>query len=306
MVVVASLTLSCGNSDGDANSQHTMKLGSEFPPLPAALQMADCEACGQMAMVPETSCSIGSDLDEVGRWEGREEPKFEAHVKSFLLARTEVTQAQWMAVMGDVNPKKNMGTVAATKAFLRRALSGFAPYNPSAFKECGLACPVESVSWDDAQLFIQRLNKRTGSKFRLPTDVEWECAARGGGKGRFGDSDDMDGNRANYDSSISYDGKPTGPFRRMPVRADSFAPNPYGLYNIRGNVWEWAQDCWTLGLAGHPADGSARLTGDCTERSLRGGSWIDDARRLRPAHRSRDKTTSIEFYQGFRLAHDLP
>jgi len=305
LAVAGACSPAAPSEQGQAAQGPAGKEDPQFPRLPSNLQVPGCDVCGQMALIPAVTCMVGSDPDELGRWEGREEPKHEVHVPAFALGRTEVTQGQWKALMGDVNPDVDKGFVASSLTAIRHLWGYRKPYNPSHFKDCGDACPVESVSWDDAQIFIQRLNAQSGEEYRLPTDAEWECAARAGGTGRFGGSDDMDGRRANYNTAIAYDGKPTAPSRERTVRADSFEPNAFGLYNTAGNVWEWAQDCWNPSHEGAPTDGSARLTGDCTQRSLRGGSWIDDARRLRPAQRSKDKSDVRLFFQGFRLARTI-
>lgn len=305
--VLATLANGCANGDARNATVPAAASSAEqdarFPRLPAVLQMPDCDACGQLAIVPEGTCLIGSPPEEKARWERREEPQHEVHVPSFALGRTEVTQAQWMAIMGDVNPHE--GTFARLRATLKHWVTG-EPYNPSGFAECGGACPVENVSWDDAQVFIERLNASSGQHFRLPTDAEWECAARAGGTERYGEFKTIDGSRANYNTAIPQEGETARPSVGMPVRADSFEPNAYGLYNMQGNVWEWAQDCWNPSHDGAPTDGSARTTGDCTQRSLRGGSWIDDSRRMRPAHRSKDKSDVRMYFQGFRLARSAP
>ncbi|MFV0278769.1 MAG: formylglycine-generating enzyme family protein [Parahaliea sp.] len=130
--------------------------------------------------------------------------------------------------------------------------------------------PVIDVSWDDAQAYARWLGLVTDQSCGLPTEAEWEYAARAGMKTNYSWGDEIGQSRANCDGCGSeWDNKQTAP-------VGSFAPNPWGLYDMHGNVWEWVQDCWHGSYEGAPADGSAWLEengGDCTGRVLCGGSW---------------------------------
>ena len=181
--------------------------------------------------------------------------------RGYWLGRHEVTQGQWEAVMGS---------------------------NPSGFDECGPNCPVESVTWDDAQGFIRSLNGRAGgSRYRLPTEAEWEYAARAGTAGdRYSD---------NLDAIAWHDGNSGG--RTHPVGRK--APNAWGLHDMLGNVYEWGQDWYGDYPGGSvtdprgPGSGSARLT--------RGGGWIYDARRCRASARFVNAPGARYVNLGFRL-----
>ena len=167
---------------------------------------------------------------------------------SFYMGKYEVTQAQWQAVMGE---------------------------NPSNFKDCA-NCPVEQVSWDDTQKFIQRLNgMNDGYTYRLPTEAEWEYACRAGTTGDYaGNLSDMTWYSENSGSKThSVGGK---------------QPNAWGLADMHGNVREWCQDWYHETYYGAPTDGSAWLSGgEQKGRVLRGGSWLDFAAYLRSASRLR-------------------
>ena len=129
--------------------------------------------------------------------------------------------------------------------------------------------PVINVSWDDAQEYVEWLSSQTGATYRLPSEAEWEYAARAGTATKYHWGNDVGANRANCGGCGSqWDIKQTAP-------AGSFAPNRFGLYDMHGNVWEWAQDCWNSSYAGAPSDGSPRLQGECGVRVLRGGSWLN-------------------------------
>ena len=168
--------------------------------------------------------------------------------------------------------------------------------NPS--QNRGHALPVERVSWNDIQQFIAKLNQKTGQKYRLPSESEWEYAARAGTttEWSFGDDESKLGNYAWFARN--------GGGRTQAVGQK--LPNAFGLFDVHGNVWEWTQDCWHETYAGAPADGSAWTTG-CSGnyRVLRGGSWGNSPAILRSA----DRIWYIRGGQfssfGFRLARDM-
>lgn len=273
--------------------------------LPANLQVEGCEACGQMAVVPAGSFLMGTATDELGRYPS-EGPQHEAKIQSFEIGRTEVTQGQWKAVMGQISlPPSHTGAWQSVKQFLKRVKQMGEPNNPSAFKACGDACPVENLSWNDAQAFIHELNTQTGQTYRLPTEAEWEYATRAGTKDAFWWGSSVTTEQANFDGTTAYNGGATGNNRKATVRCDAFNANAFGLYNVLGNVWEWTQDCWNPNYEAAPADGSAWLTGDCKQRVMRGGSWIDNPKHIRSGMRSKDTTKVRDFYAGFRLARSL-
>ena len=202
-----------------------------------------------------------------------EGPARRVEVGSFEISKYEVTQEVWEAVMGE---------------------------NPSYFRGCA-QCPVERVSWDDIQVFLQRLNA-SGGQYRLPSEAEWEYAARGGQQSQgyeYAGSDDPD--------AVAWYGE-NGGFKTHPVGQKQ--SNELGLYDMSGNVEEWVQDCWNNSYAGAPSDGQAWEQGEfCSGRSwrvYRGGAYIS-SRRLA----SRDGNASDFRYKnlgllGFRLARSLP
>jgi formylglycine-generating enzyme required for sulfatase activity len=190
-------------------------------------------------------------------------------VPSFWLGRTEITQEQWMAVMGG---------------------------NPSKFLDCD-DCPVENVSWNDVQEYLRRLNAKTGKEYRLPSEAEWEYACRAGSPGIYCGGNDID--RIAWTDS-------EGGSASQPHTVAQKQPNAFGLHDMCGNVWEWVQDCWNAGYAGAPTDGSAWTTGDCSRRGLRGGSWGFEPSDSRATSRFKNKAGLRNFYLGFRVAHSRP
>jgi formylglycine-generating enzyme required for sulfatase activity len=272
--------------------------------LPPGMQVPGCEACGQMAVVPAGSFRMGTPGEEPGRTV-KEGPPHEVHIESFEVGRTEVTQGQWKAVMGGVALEPADARFSTrVKNFVSRLRTH---NNPSSFSACGDECPAENISWNDAQVFIAQLNQRSGRTYRLPTEAEWEYAARAGTTGTFWWGAGINVNQANYNGTLPFNGGEIGQYRKTTLRADSFPANPFGLYNVSGNVWEWVLDCWNDSYVAAPANGAAWLTGDCTQHIMRGGSWIDEPNRLRLGFRTKDVPgpKARDHYTGFRLARSL-
>jgi formylglycine-generating enzyme required for sulfatase activity len=146
--------------------------------------------------------------------------------------------------------------------------------------------PVINVSWDDAKEYVAWLSATTGKTYRLLSEAEREYVARAGTTTRFWWGPSITTVQANYDGNYSFGGSPKGEYRAKTMPVDSFQPNPWGLYQVHGNVWEWTEDCWHDSYTGAPTDGSAWITA-CTNgsRVLRGGSWGSDPRYLRAASR---------------------
>ena len=223
----------------------------------------------QMVHVEGGAFTMGC-TDEQSDCGGFEKPAHRVQVRSFEISKYEVTQELWEAVMGK---------------------------NPSKFQNCP-RCPVERVSWDDVKMFLKELNTLTGERYRLPTEAEWEYAARGGQQSRgykYAGSNEP-GSVAWYDKNSGSTTHPVG----------QKAPNELGLYDMSGNVWEWLEDCWNVSYAGAPADGKAWESGDCSGHVVRGGSWYYGPRTLRSAVRFRNLSGRRDsFDSGFRLARTL-
>jgi formylglycine-generating enzyme required for sulfatase activity len=163
--------------------------------------------------------------------------------------------------------------------------------------------PVINVSWKDAVAYAEWLSQQTGKRYRLPTEVEWEYAARAGTETTYWWGNDVGENRANCNGCGSrWDGKQTAP-------VGSFSSNSWGLHDTAGNVYEWVQDCWHKDYEGAPEDGSKTWGkeggGDCNRRVIRGGSWSYEPWYVRSAYRSKDVPDLRYGNLGFRLAQDL-
>ena len=232
-------------------------------PVPRAGQTTkDCSDCPEMVVIPAGSFEMGSNES------ADEQPVHRVYVPSFLIGKTEVTQGQWKAVMGS---------------------------NPSYFGSCGDDCPVERVTWNEAQVFAQRLSQKTGKQYRLPSEAEWEYAARAGSntKWSFGDNESQLGDYAWFSANS----------QNKTQRVAQKKPNAFGLFDMHGNVREWTQDCWHDNYAGAPTDGSAWTTScNNNRRVLRGGFWGLYPADLRSANRDRISPDNRNFDYGLRLA----
>ncbi|MDG4597532.1 MAG: formylglycine-generating enzyme family protein [Candidatus Contendobacter sp.] len=192
--------------------------------------------------------------------------------RGFWLAETACTQALWQAVTGK---------------------------NPSGFK--GERRPVETVSWNEVQDFIERINGTVPElEARLPTEAEWEYACRAGTTTPFSFGEDITPEQVNYNGNYPYRGSKQGLDRGETVEVASLPANPWGLYEMHGNVWEWCQDGYGSYPEGPTVDPTGPKTGG--RRVLRGGSWFNLGRNARSAYRIRYEPGNRSHYIGFRLA----
>jgi formylglycine-generating enzyme required for sulfatase activity len=168
------------------------------------------------------------------------------------------------------------------------------------------AHPVVGINWHDAQDYVRWLSEATGHRYRLPSEAEWEYACRAGTKTAFSFGDTISTEQANYDGNFTYNGGARGEYRRGTTPAGMFPPNPWGLFDMHGNVWEWVQDVVHDNYEGAPLDGSAWETGgDQARRILRGGSWLYNPRYLRSALRNGFSSALSNDIVGFRVVREL-
>jgi len=226
-----------------------------------------------MVYIPGGTFMMGSSKTK--KWyEENESPQHQVTIKPFFMSKYEVTQAQWQAMMGN---------------------------NPSYFK--GENRPVENVSWNDVVEFNQRLSKKTGKAYRLPSEAEWEYAARAGTTTPFYFGETITTDLVNYDGDYPYASAPKGVYRKETIDVGSFLPNAFGLYDMHGNVYEWCVDPWHDNYQGAPNNGSVwKEGGDEDLFVLRGGSWSNGARWTRSASRSGSSRTNRGRNYGVRLA----
>jgi formylglycine-generating enzyme required for sulfatase activity/class 3 adenylate cyclase len=221
----------------------------------------------EMVSIPGGTFSMGSDDDP------SEKPVHHVLIKSFAISKFPVTVREWNACV--------------------------------AAKSCSYAAtgendtPVTNLSWTDTQQFVQWLSNVTQKPFRLPTESEWEYAARGGTKGKFWWGDKLENDMANckgcnepYESS-------------QPLKVGSFKPNPFGLYDMGGNINQWVADCWHKNYQGAPSDGSAWVESDCPSYVIRSGSWKNDPSYVRPSNRDHYDANVRYPTHGLRVARTL-
>ncbi|NEQ36924.1 MAG: SUMF1/EgtB/PvdO family nonheme iron enzyme [Okeania sp. SIO3I5] len=221
----------------------------------------------EMVKIPAGRFLMGSPETEAGRRD-RESPQHYVDVPEFFMAKYPVTQAQWQAVMSN---------------------------NPSSFQ--GPSRPVENVCWFDATKFCQKLSQKTGKRYSLPSESQWEYACRARTSTPFYFGETITSDLVNYN-----DNTPKGIYRKETTDVGIFPPNAFGLYDMHGNVWEWCQDVWHDNYEGAPTDGSAWETGGDTQIGvLRGGSWNTYLDNCRSAMRFMFYNYSCTYPWGFRV-----
>ncbi len=234
----------------------------------------------------------GYDAQGASKASRRELPQHTVSVPAFYLGKFELTQAQWRAVCE--LPKVNKDLVCD--------LSNL----PYTFK--GDSLPAQQISWEDAIEFCKRLSRATGRTYRLPTEAEWEYAARAGTTTAFYFGDTITPELVNYDGNYPYGSAPKGTSRQTTTPVGSLGyPNAFGLYDMHGNVWEYCMDYWHENYNGAPTDGSSWETGGDTQRRvLRGGSHFHDANHSRSAMRLGIPEATATPSTGFRVVAVAP
>ena len=236
-----------------------------------------------MLKIPAGSFLMGSPEDEPERSED-EGPQHEVSLGSFFMGQTSITQAQWRAV-----------------ASWQKVGRDLKP-DPSRFK--GANRPVEQVSWFDALEFCRRLNQRTGQRYGLPSEAQWEYACRAGSTTPFHCGATLTPELANYNGNHVYGNGPKGTYREQTIDVASFPANGWGLHDMHGNVYEWCEDHWHDSYNFAPGDDQPWLIPAAAAdepRLLRGGSWDFGPRHCRSAFRLRYQPGNADFDVGFRV-----
>jgi formylglycine-generating enzyme required for sulfatase activity len=234
----------------------------------------------EMVAIPGGTFIMGSPENEEG-YHSSQSPQHEVTVPPFFMGKYPVTQQQWRVV-------------AALKKVNIDLES-----DPSCFKGDNL--PVECVSWNDAQEFCARLSRMANKTYRLPTEAEWEYACRGGTTTPFYCGETISTDLANYNGNYTYGQGQKGEYRKKTTEVGKFPANPFGLYDMCGNVWEWCEDGWHENYINAPADGSAWTCPSTEYMLLRGGSWSLNARYCRSAGRFRYSRDYRSYRCGFRV-----
>lgn len=230
----------------------------------------------EFVLIKPGTFMMGSSADEPGR-DNDETQHSVTLTKKFYIQTTEVTQGQW-----------------------RKAMESNPPY----FKDGGEDCPIESVSFDDCQEFIRKLNKQENTnKYRLPTEAEWEYACRAGSKTAFANGDITKKDLV-HNANIDQIGWYSANSGRITHPVGQKKPNKWGLYDMHGNVWEWCQDRYGRYPYQYLIDPEGPSSG--ARRVFKGGSWLNDAAQCRSANRFRDIPSFKSRYLGFRLVMTAP
>ena len=239
---------------------------------PAAGEQRDCAACPIMIAVSAGSFAMGSNTDDPS-----EKPVHHVSIATpFAIGKYEVTVEQWNACVAasacqKLTPESNTSKTA----------------------------PARDISWDDAQQYAKWLSKITGKPYRLPTEAEWEYADRGGTTTAYWWGDQMRKGNANCKDC----GDPW--HKEGPESVGSFAPNPLGLYDMNGSVWEWTADCWHNSYQGAPVDGHSWDSPGCDMRVIRGGSWRENGSYMLSATRFKYSAGVRQSQDGLRVVKEL-
>ena len=261
----------------------------------------DCPDCPEMVVVPAGSFMMGASTSEEVATE-REDQMLVNIAWPFAVGRFAVTKGEFAAFVAATGHKTGGRCYdLSTSELDRRADRDWR--SPGFFQTD--RHPVVCVDWDDAKAYAAWISSSTGMRYRLLSEAEREYVARAGSTTPFWWGTTISTDQANYNGNITYGGGGTGERRKATVPVDSFAANPWGLYNVHGNVWDWTEDCWNPTNAGNPGDGTPRVSGDCSLRVLRGASWNNYPHTLRSARREREPLDVRANRAGFRVARTL-
>ena len=232
----------------------------------------DCNDCPEMVTISPGSFTMGDDKGDIS-----ERPSHRVTIsKPYAIGKYEVTVGQWKACVAAGECKKIPDSDMTSDDL-----------------------PARDISWGDAKKYVGWLSRVTGQPYRLPTEAEWEYAARAGASARYWWGDQMEPGKAYCkDCGGQWD-------FALPARVGSLAPNPFGLYDMNGNVWEWVEDCWHRNYKGAPKDGRVWDDPNCTVRVIRSGSWRNDKTYVHSASRFKYDAYVRYLQNGFRVAKSL-
>jgi formylglycine-generating enzyme required for sulfatase activity len=289
-----------------------------YPGAPSSLpapgqSFKDCADCPEMVVIPGGSFTMGSPESETTRegvpdeYAKRERPQHPVSVRSFALGKFEVTRGEFGQFVRETGHGFGGGCYVYDGKEWKQEPGrdwrspGFAQTERD---------PVACVNWDDAKAYVAWLSKKTGKEYRLPSEAEWEYAARARTTAARHWGEDAS-QACGYANVADRAGKQTYPNwtihdcddgKAHTAPAGSYKPNGFGLHDMLGNVWEWTEDCWNESYTGAPGNGSAWSSGDCRRRVLRGGSWDSVPRGVRSAYRGGYDSTIRGYIFGFRVA----
>ncbi|GAB4190837.1 MAG: hypothetical protein Tsb002_19090 [Wenzhouxiangellaceae bacterium] len=241
----------------------------------------DCPDCPNMVIIPGGTFFMGTP-DSQPIFPNNERPQHAVSVPPFAIGQTEITFAQWDMCVSH----------------------GGCTHIPNDLWGRGEQ-PVIRVSWQDTLQYLEWLGQKSGFTYRLPSEAEWEYAARAGTQTLYNLGDCITTRQVNFNGKMPLFGCPYGILRQQTLPVASFLPNAFGLYDTHGNVWEWTQDCWNDNYMGAPTDGSAWLTGNCDSAVIRSGAWSAVGASVRSAIRGSSFRNISSPNTGFRVARSI-
>lgn len=259
------------------------------PDVEATLKPKDgfkeCPECPEMVVVPKGSFMMGTPASEVDRSKGEDPVHRVTIAKPFAVGRFAISFGEWDACLADGGCN---GVRGDDRGFGHGRL------------------PAHGLSFEHAQAYLAWLSRKAGRTYRLPSESEREYFTRAGTTTPFWFGKTVGPQDANYDASIPYANGPRGERSKGPKPVDAYAPNPFGLYQVHGNIYEWTQDCFNKRYTEDtPVDGSPWLEGDCSKRMVRGGEWGWSANNIRAGARNESRADSGAGPYGFRVVRDL-
>jgi len=239
------------------------------PELEQALRPKDsfkeCDTCPEMVVVPKGSFMMGTPANEPDRFKGEDPIHRVTLAKPFAVGRFAVSFDEWDACLADGGCGGNKGD---DNGFGRGRM------------------PAQGINFEAAKSYLAWLSKKVGRTYRLPSESEREYFTRAGTTTPFWFGNTISSQNANYAAGTPYAGGPRGVDSKGPAVVDSYPPNPFGLYQVHGNVWEWTEDCFNKRYTEDtPADGASWLEGDCSKHMVRGGLWNWSADKSRSGYR---------------------
>jgi formylglycine-generating enzyme required for sulfatase activity len=281
------------------------------PPPSTPTAFRDCDVCPEMVALPAGEFLMGSPKDEAGRIDVEGLPRRVTIAKPIAIGRFEVTVEQFQAFLDDTETPAG----ANCRRVLASAEMSWGPSQES-FRTPGYdvsgSHPVGCISWLDAQAYVSWLRRRTGKPYRVPSEAEWEYAARAGTQTPFSFGDDPSqlcahGRISDLSSPFRWRGTCRSDVEGYgPFEVGKLKPNPWGLFDMHGNVWEWVEDCWSAVAQQIPTDGTALMSpGRCETGVIRGGSFASGASRVRSAIRVAMPPSRRDNHVGLRVALTL-
>ena len=295
------------------------------PPSP----QRDCEHCPELVAIAPGEFTMGAEIDEPRRlglpeyWATREQPRHVVRVgRAFMIGRYEVTRGEFAEFARDTGygPAPGCWHFIGSEWVLDESRS----WRDAKIEQTD-AHPVTCVNWHDAQAYLAWLSAKTGHRYRLASEAEWEYVARAGTRTAywFGNSPEQicrhvnlgdqktqaryrwDQTKIKYEVLSDWKGQPCDDGFAAMAPVKETATNPFGVHGLLGNANEWVADCWNDTHQGAPADQSARLTGaDCGQRVMKGQGWTAIAASTRPAFRLKMTATDRRFTFGFRVVRE--